>query len=315
MRYVIPQTITLTSTTVSTTGDYTAYNASTTYNTGDKCSVVADKKNYICTANATVGKTPSLNPTIWISEPMNAYAMLDLTSAKKTVASGNMTFKFNSINIDAIHLFGVTATSVTVSVKDLTTNTVIFNETTNMETADIDNFADYLFSEQELTDLLSARLTTIEMQNVINAMSNTQILTAMTATPPIYYNVEVTVTLVGTTTALGYIIVGRQRELGVTLYGGTTGIKSYTTKERDDWGNMNLVAGNTYDTMDLPVSIDSAKVSVVKERLKKIDSVPCVFIGDENDNFPLTIFGTYFDLEMPITPTKSQYNLRIESII
>lgn len=310
MKYVVPQTLSIETTNVPL-GDYTEYSPSTTYNTDSKVTVLADKKNYICVADGTIGKTPKDNPLLWISEPMNAYALLDLTNAKATTQTGNMIFSYRAINIDSISLFGVNASSVNITVENVPTSTVIFNQTFNMESADIEDFGDYLFTEQELSDMLSTRLTLTQMQAVVDAMTNEQIITQFTANPPIYYDVRVTITLTGTTTALAYLISGRQRELGVTLSDGTTGLKSFSKKERNQWGTMVAQKGNSFDAMDLPILIDSNKITIVKKRLKDIDAIPCVFIS--SDSFQ--VFGVYFDLEMPLTSQTSEYNLRLESTI
>lgn len=310
---VVPQTIEIESSNVPL-GDYVEYSPTATYNTNDKVTVLADKRNYICTADGTTGKTPKDNiGTIWIDEPMNRFAALDYKNAKHCVAVGDMVFSFRAINIDAIHLFSVSAKSVTIHVEHVPTATTIFEKTYSMVNTELDGFGDYLFSEQELRDMLSTRLTTTEMQLVIDSMTTEQILSSLTANPPIYYDTRVSVTLHGGggSTSLGYLIVGRQRELGATLAGGKIGIKSFAPKERNKWGNMVYSDGLAFDTMDVPVIIDSSKILIVKKRLKEIDNYPCVFAANKN----FFVFGFYFDLEMPLTNQTSQYNLRIESII
>lgn len=318
MRYVVPHEITEFSTNVSRQ-DYTEYSPTTTYNVGDTCTVLSEKKNYKCTKDGTTNKNPKDNPNLWISEPTNAYAMLVYTSSKKTENNNEINISFRVQNIDFIALFGVEASKIDIKVTDIRTNTIIFNKTSPMHYDDLQNFGDYLFAPRELKDRLSTKFSNDELLNIFANFSKNEIKDRLTATPPIYFDVKVEISIKNPNSKAkcGYMCCGRGRELGLSLEdGASTGLKSYTKKERDEWGNINLVKGAIFDVMDIPVLIDSKNLDLVKERFRKIDATPCVFIGDESNFYnSLTVFGFYKDLEMPIRKTKTKYNLRIESIL
>ena len=319
MKYIIPQTITLTSTNavIETLAEWAS---GSTYNTGDEVKVAVDLKKYKYAGldGTNTSTAPSLNETTWIEAPLNPYAMLDGTMSNQTTNADTIDIVFDATNIDSISFFNLEATEVTISMIDKDTSASIFNETYSLIYDELADFGDYLFTEQELTDKLTGVVTQATLDLVIASMSEQDILDRFTATPPIYYNSEVTISIknIGSTAKCGYLVTGRQRDLGVTLYGGSTGIQSFSLKERNAWGEVTLVKRDSADTMDMPVILDNTTVDVVKNRLKKIDGVPCVFIGDESEQFlSLTIYGFFKDFDIGVNPTKSTYNLSVESMI
>lgn len=318
MRYVVPHEITEFSTNVAKQ-DYTEYSPNTTYNVGDTCTILSENKNYKCTKDNTQNKNPKDNPTLWISEPTNANAMLVYTSSKKTINENEINISFRVKNIDFIALFGVEASNIRVKVTDMRTNTIIYNKDKNMFYDDLQNFGDYLFAPRELKEKLNTKFSKDELLNIFANFSKTEIRDRLTANPPIYFDVRVEISIKNPNSQAkcGYMCCGRGRELGISLQNGaSTGLKSYTKKERDEWGNVNLIKGAIFDVMDIPVLIDSENLDLVKERFKKIDATPCVFIADESNAYTsLTIFGFYKDLEMPISKNKTNYTLRVESIL
>lgn len=319
MKYVIPQSINFISTNVAEEA-LNEWVSGTVYNNSDEVKVSADKKKYkFAGVDGTTSTIPPKDdPVQWVGAPLNPYAMIDDTMSSKTTNADSIVVSFNATNIDTISLFNVQADTVQISLTDNTTSTIVFDETHTMSYDDLNSFGDYLFSEQELRDALTGNVTTATLDAVIAAMSEAQILDKFTASPPIYYDVKVdiTITKTGGTAECGYLVVGRKRDLGVSLYGGSIAYKSTSTRDRNIWGEIELTQGIGYNTMDIPVVIDDVQVDVVEQRLSKILDLPCVFIGDESNLYQsMTIYGYYFDFEAPINPTKSTYNLRVESII
>jgi len=199
-------------------------------------------------------------------------------------------------------------------------NAELYSISQDMTYDDLDNFGDYLFSEQELRNALTARIPPATLDVVIASMSEAQIVTQFTANPPIYYDMQVYIDIQnqGSIAELGYIVVGRQRELGVSLYGGSIGLKNTSTRERDSWGNVVSIPGTIYDIMDIPVKVLDSQVDTIKQRLGSVANIPCVYIGDDTEDVfynSMTIYGYYYDLETPITVNYSKYNLRVESIL
>lgn len=318
MKYVIPQTIDFISTNVAE--DVLAEWVSASYNNGDEVKVSADKKKYKFAGvdGTTSTLSPSADSKLWVSAPLEPFAMIDDSVSSQTSNAESISVSFNATNIDTISLFNVQANTIQIILTDNRTSTEIFNTTTSMIYEDINSFGDYLYSEQELKDALTNSVSTVTLDAVIAAMSEQQILDSFTANPPIYYDVKVDIiiTKTGGIAKCGYLVVGRKRDLGVSLYGGSVSLNSTSSRERNIWGEIELSKGIGYNTMDIPVLIDNAQVDVIENRLSKILDIPCVFIGDESERVnSLTIYGYYFDFEAPINLMKTTYTLRVESII
>ncbi len=319
MKYVVPQEIEILDTNVPL-NDYPEYNNSTTYNAGDKVTVADDKKNYYCTVDNTQNKIPKDNPNLWVSSPMNRYALLDGTFGTQTKNQDSIDISFNAKNCDSICFFNLDANSISIKMTDNTTNTIVYNEDFSLSYDELSGFGDYLFNEKELRDRLVDKVSISTLEAVINSMTEQQILDRFTANPPIYYDtkVEISIKKQGGMAKCGFLCVGRQRDLGLSLWDGVkTGIQSFSRKERNpQWGTVELKKGEIADLMSLNCLLDTANVDVVRNRLKKIDGIPCVFLGDESNNInSLTIYGFFKDFIMPLNPTKTVYTLEIESLI
>ena len=321
MKYVIPQAVTLTTSNVPNE-ILTLWTAPAVFNTGDIVQEIGNtaiKYKYAGVDGTNSASTPSSNREVWSSAPTNPHAMFDGVLGTQTSNVDSIECSFNATNIDTISFFNLDAKEIIITMTDNDTLTEIYNETFSLVYDDLADFGDYLFSEQELTDKLTNAVSPGTLDLVIDSMSEQDVLNRFTANPPIYYNstINITINNLGSTAKCGYLVVGRQRDLGITLWdGATSGIMSFSKKTRNEaWGDVELVKGEVADTMDLSVIIDNANVDIVKNRLKAIDGIPCVFIGDETNLFnSLLLYGFFLDFSIPLNPTKSTYTLQIESL-
>lgn len=291
MQYVVPNELELINTNVAL-NDYENYNNEKTYNTGDKVSLVSEKKNYFCAKDNTKGIAPQSNSQIWIDEAMNAYAMFDFSTNKQTQNQNLIEISIKSIgNSDFISLFNIEAKEIEITIKTAD-HEILYQSTEQMFDESIEDFADYLYAGREPKDRVSFN-------------------------PNISYgaNINIKIKNPNTIAKCGYLAVGFQDDLGLSLYGGNIGFKSFTKKEKDEWGNTKIKKGNVYDTMEMPVLINTEKLDTIKQKLKKIDATPCVFIGDNSQEFDsLLIFGMYESFKAPINPKKLTYTLKVEAI-
>lgn len=322
MKYIIPQTITLETTNVPDEA-LTEWNSGLAFNTDDIVVVAGDNKvkyMYAGVDGTNTATSPELNPTKWFPTPTNPYSMFDGVVGTQTENAEDITVTFNATNIDTISFFNLEATEITIKMTDNTTLAEVYNETFSLVYDDLADFGDYLFSEQELSDRLVGVVSPETLDLVIASMSEQDILDRFTANPPVYYDskVEITISNPSSVAKCGDLVVGRKRDLGCTLWSGaSTGIMSFSKKVRNTvWGNIELQKGEIADTMSLTVLIDNETVDIVKNRLKAIDGIPCVFIGDETNLFnSLLIYGFFLDFEIPLNPNKTTYTLKIESLI
>jgi len=256
---------------------------------------------------------------IWVNgvkeaEDLNGDGVLEDVTGNYTLSSGTVDYATKAVSVT----FSSAVTST--HTVELRYNAKIFSVSKNMVYDDLSNFGDYLYSEQELRDATTAKLTTAELDLVVASMSSQELLNSFTASPPIYYDVDVYIDILnpGTDAKCGFVLVGRKKSSGVTMYNGKIGIYTTGTRDRNAWNDVEFVPGSVFNTMDIPVIIDDVNYDLVKTRFEKLINKPILLLGDDSDaplHQSMNMYGFYYQLELPITPTKTIYNLRMESLL
>ena len=114
---------------------------------------------------------------------------------------------------------------------------------------------------------------------------------------------------------VGEVIYGQQMVIGRTNYGTSIGIKSYSRKEIDEFGNVEVVKRKNSKFAEYDIDIDNYKLAEVQRYFAEIDSIPSVFIGNP-DMEELVVFGFYNDFKATISfPTISKCSLRVEGLV
>ena len=114
---------------------------------------------------------------------------------------------------------------------------------------------------------------------------------------------------------VGEVIYGQAMVIGRTNYGTAIGIKSFSRKEVDEFGNVKVVKRQNSKFAEYDIDIDNYKLSEVQRYFADIDSIPSVFIGNP-DLEELVVFGFYNDFKATISfPTVSKCTLRVEGLI
>lgn len=126
--------------------------------------------------------------------------------------------------------------------------------------------------------------------------------------------VTITITDAGGQAACGCCIVGKRIELGATLAGVSLGIKDYSVKAEDDFGNVTVTQRGYSDRASLPVLIANELLEPVKQTLIDFRARPALWVGSAN--LPSTIiYGFYKALIITVPyPTMSNYTLDIEGL-
>ncbi len=98
----------------------------------------------------------------------------------------------------------------------------------------------------------------------------------------------------GNAVAVGRMIIGKAVELGVTQYGAKLSIEDFSRRERDEFGNFTIVPRNTAKNIDFDVKMPKEDVNFVFTYLSKLTTIPCVFLGDDDDA-AVQVYGYYSD--------------------
>jgi hypothetical protein len=251
---------------------------------------------YVSLQNSNLNKQPDTNPTWWIRYgPSNRWAMFDTSNSTKTVAASPLTVTVNFTNtvIDSLAFFGLSGTSLTVEIVDTQTNNTIFNQTYGLDDTIITDWYTYFFAPYNLREDLF----------ILNI-------------PP-YGNTAVTVTLSsGSNVGIGTMIAGNLIQIGATQYGVNIGIKDYSVKETNDFGDITFVRRAYSKRMSASVFVYNSDLRRVHKVLTDLRAVPAVWIGSEDSKYePTVLYGFYKDFTTEISyPDASIMNIELEGL-
>lgn len=240
--------------------------------------------------------TPDLDQVNWMYlSYTNKYRMFDNVISNSSSRIGGIEFKLTPNQaIDSIVFLNVNAATIRVVMTDPVLG-IVYDKTQILSNID------------DTTDYFSYFFAPI----CVNKN------TALFLDLPSYPTASVTAYISSGTVLVevGEVVYGTQSVIGRTNYGTSIGIKSYSRKEVDEFGNVTVVKRKNSKFAEYELDIDNYKLAEVQRYFADIDSVPSVFIGNpEMDE--LTVFGFYNDFKATISfQTVSKCSLRVEGLI
>ena len=273
--------------------DYGNYAAGTTYALGDRVIVPATHDVWESLAASNTGNTPATSPTWWVRVgPTNRMAMFDTSVSSQTTKSGGIDVTVTpGETVDTLALLNVNAATIRVRMTD-PTDGVVYDQTTSM-IAPISDTSWYMWFFEPIArrDFLVAIM------------------------PP-YGSASVRVELNDTgTAACGVMAMGLARKIGEgTLAGARASIEDYSGKEKDTWGQYQLIERGYSNKASISTIILNNNVDPVSKMLKTLRAKPTLCIAsDQYSN--LVLFGLIsFDITIPYA-THSVCNLEIEGLL
>lgn len=298
MIIIKPDTITpakLTATNVPET-DYSAWSAGT-YNAGDR--VIYDHKVWeaIATTTAQPDTGAAANPPTWLFvSATNRYKMFDTTVGSSTTNSGSIEVTIEpDTPYNALVLFGVEAATVQLIVRD-SGSTIVYDETITL--ADYSPITGYyLYFFGDLPTDAQSEVTFLDI--------------------PLYANAsyELIIDAGAGTASCAEAVFGQQTALAVTNFGTTVGIKDYSVKQVDDFGNVTIVQRPFSKRAEYDLTVETSQVGLFTRFLANIRATPVVYIGDPNRSETI-VFGYYRDFNVVLSnPSISSCSLTIEGLI
>ena len=240
--------------------------------------------------------TPDLDLTNWMFiSATNRYRMFDNVISNISTRVGGITFTLSPNQVvDGMAFINVNAASIRVVMTDPTLGVVYDEEQILYGSEGVSDYFSYFFAT------LGETKTSATFLNM-----------------PTYPTATITVTISSGTSiaSVGEVVYGKQTVVGRTNYGTAIGIKSYSRKETDEFGNITVIKRKNSKYAEYDIDIDNYKLSDIQRLFSDIDSVPCVFIGNP-DMEELVVFGFYSDFKATISyPTHSKCTLRVEGLI
>lgn len=280
------------------------WDSTTTYNIGDEVQIngTTHKKYKAIVQNTGVNPLDDVvgeetHGDYWyFTEYTNYSKPFDVLNSDKSERLDEISYVFSTHDIDVVMLTGVEADTVQIIVTNLDTNTVVYDETTEMYTREVYDWFDWTYAQSEYKSTFSRRV------------------------PPVYNaSVEIKLVNTGQTVKVGHICYGRSKDVGLSLIDPApkTTMRSITSKKRDSWGNIVTRKKQRYRRMTINCLIDSLSVDVIEDRLEGFVDTPCIILGDERDNGykSLSILGELKDHDMPISVIKTKYQLEVEGYL
>lgn len=253
---------------------------------------------YQSLVNSNLNKQPDISPTDWIEVgPDNTHAMFDNEVSTQTVSTSPLT-----VTVAPGKLFSSVAflniengTSLQVTMLDAPAGTTVYSRTIDLDESLVIDWYGYFFEE-------------FDVKNEV----------VLDDIPPYSTSVLTFVLTGGNPVKLGNFIYGTIQDIGGTQYGATSGIKDYSVKETDQYGNTTFVQRAYSKRMEVDVMMDNGDLNYNMKLLAAIRATPCLWIATDDDKYQgaLTMFGFYKDFNVTIAyPTFSMCSLSIEGLI
>lgn len=243
---------------------------------------------------ANTGKQPDTEGTWWVKVgPSNKWAAFD--TALNTVMTGSSPLEVEitaGAPINSAAFLNLDGTALRVELYD--GSEVVYDREFSLDGTIILDWYMYFFEPYNL-------LTEMVVTDIPPYASGTLVATLTSASG----------------VAIGAVIVGTVYEVGVTQYGVNFGIRDYSVKEEDEFGNIELVERNFAKRMEPVVIVENASLNFVSRLLTRLRARPTVFIASEEDRYqPLIVFGTLRDWNVEIPyPRHSVLRLEVNGLI
>ena len=273
---------------------YPNYSAGTTYALAAK--VIYGNFTYESLVSSNVGNQPDISPTKWLEiGPSNKWAMFDNKVDTQTTRATPLTVTITpSVVTNSLALLNIDGTSVTIDITDGPNGPSIYSKEINLDATAILDWYMYFFEAYDFR------------RDVV-----------LTDIPP-YSTAVVTVNIIktGSTSAVGNVVLGNIAELGGTQYGVGVGIRDYSIKETDTFGNTTFLVRAFSKRMQAQVFLNNSSLNYVVRTLTSLRAVPAVWIGSESSELePLIVYGFYRDFNIDISyPTSSLCSIEIEGL-
>jgi hypothetical protein len=279
--------------------DYAAWDALVTYVTGDRVIYVTTDvhKVYESVADANLGENPYDSTTVpakWAEVgATNRWRLFDNVVSSQTTNNGSIDVTIYPVEpVNALALVNVAALTAAVTMMDFG-GTTVYSETFSLQdSSGITDWYDFFTEPPRLKSDF-----------------------AVTDLPP-YANATVRVVLESSgIAACGELVVGLYRLLGGTRWGANVGIQDYSIKQRNTWGDYEIVERAYNKRAEFSLILDSTDVDMVQSTLAAYRATPMVYLGAENYGATI-IYGFYKDFAVDIAyPLISYCSITIEGLV
>lgn len=283
--------------------DYPEFALTTTYAEGDRCIVIATHKVYESLADGNVGNYPPTDVLAdvpkWLEvSATNRWKAFDTSVGTLTENANSITYTITpGVIFDSIAFLALTAQTVQIKLTD-PVDGVVYHETVNLldmiptGTIPAMDWYAYFFSDIRQTSEVARPGISLYLNTVV----------------------EITITYTGGTAKVGSIILGTQMTLGETLYSPQVGIRDYSTKDTDTYGNPVIVERAYAHKGSFDIIIPKASIAYVRNVLASYRATLLLWIGAD-DHEETIIYGFFKEFNIVISyPDYAECSIEIEGI-
>ena len=296
MKLIQPMAVTTGNLTSNVAITETAWSAGT-YTTGTRRYVGTDLYEVVATpstATEPVAGAALAVPTWFRVGKIDRFKMFDqIIDSATTRTSPIVTTVAASGVVNAVAAFGLAATSVTVEVTVAGTG-VVYSKTRDMtDTSTIIDYWNWFFDP------------------IVRATS------AVFTDLPAYSASSITVTITNSagSAACGELVLGKLTDIGITSFGLSYGIRDYSRKERDSFGQAIIQERRFARTVSYDIRVPKRSAPFVDELIASLRAQPIVYIGDENQAQTI-VYGFFTDYGVLMnSPELMEMTLNVEGLV
>jgi len=276
--------------------------APTTFDNGDEIREGHYIYKYAGVSGTNTTDAPFDGSTDWlIQRATNYYAMLDSRPESKTKTQTTnpdaIIIEMDLNNYDTIALLNLDAISVRIEITDLNTNTAVYDETFDLNDSD------------KIVDALSYYFSPFSFKKTVYE------------TIPLYGNARAKIWINKplSEAKCGRLVLGQSYDLGISLFNINSTLESYSTTTFDQFGTPTLRPRDAVYNSTYTILLPSERTENIKRTRKRLDAVPILFIGDENDSSKyenLLSYGLWQTATMRLkNPVKTEMSLSTKELI
>ena len=298
MKVIRPITITPAKVLSSTATEvYSNWSNATTYNIGDR--VVYVDNIYESLKAGNLNKIPKDTPTDWLLVgATNKMSMFDSQVMTQTTATETLSASFapgSTFNIVAF--LNLKGNTISVKVRDKAGGSIVYStsqELANNSDMVIDWYT-YFFADFDFR----SDAVFLEIPPYSSGVVEVEISSGA-----------------GQAVAIGATSAGNMIELGDTQYGLGYGIRDYSIKETDEFGNTRFTERAYSKRMSPTLIVANTRLNYVTKTLENLRATPTVFIGTDDPKYPTTIYGFLRDWNLEISyPNHSMLSIEVDGLI
>lgn len=262
--------------------DYPAWDAGTTYANGERVIVAAKHRVYQSTADANTGNDPTVPVSIkWVEVgSTNRWKAFDKSVSTQAQQADSISYRIKPgsaiTSVNLLNLTGATSARVRVVAPGEVT---VYDKTVALARTPVETgwWAWFFGDRRTPTQVLLQDLTSYPTADILIDIEGTADL------------------------GVGVIILGQLRRfsLGVKM-GARVGIQDYSTKSRNDFGDIIVVERAFAKRANFSMLLTAGEVDALHLFLSGVRATPCLWIATQRYE-STTVYGFYKNFDIVIS--------------